>query len=144
MTAPPATLALARRGAGANLHDMQAALPLVLAALLAATGCAVQPPCGSGASRELRRIEPLIRESELALARGYRNEPTLRPAVGFGACFGDRGRICLEDRVVQGSRRVAIDPLAERRVLENLRSRQSALLAQASRDYRACMAATRP
>ena len=116
------------------------ALPLGLAVLLALGACAVPPPCGSGASRELRRLEPLIRQSELALARGYRTEPTLRPAVGFGACYGDRGRICLEDRVVQGARRVAIDPLAERRTLDYLRTRQSALLAQASRDYRACTA----
>ena len=120
---------------------MRFALPISLVALLAASACAVQPTCGAGANRELRRLEPLIRESELALARGYRNEPTVRPAVGFGACFGDSSRICLEDRVVQGSRRVAIDPLAERRTLEYLRARQTALLAQAGRDYRACTAA---
>ena len=118
---------------------MRAALSLGLVLLLAA--CAVQPPCGSGTTRELRRLEALIAQSELALARGYRSEPTLRPAVGFGACFGDSSRICLEDRVVQGARRVAIDPLAERRTLDYLRNRQAALLAQASRDYRACTAA---
>ena len=114
---------------------------VLLALLLPLTACAVQAPCGTGADRELRRIEPLIRQSEQALARGYRTEPTLRPTVGFGACFGDRGRICLEDQVVQGARRVAIDPLAERRTLDYLRNRQAALLAQASRDYRACTAA---
>ena len=119
---------------------MRAALSLGLVLLLGA--CAVQPPCGAGTARELRRVEALIAQSELTLARGYRSEPTLRPSVGFGACFGDRGRICLEDRVVQGSRLVAIDPLAERRTLDYLRNRQAALLAQASRDYRACTAAT--
>ena len=140
MTALPASPALARQRLGRYPSIMHAApISLSLALLLAA--CAVQPPCGSETARELRRVESLIAQSELALARGYKSEPTLRPSIGFGACFGDRGRICLEDRVVQGSRRVAIDPLAERRTLDYLRNRQAALLAQAGRDYRTCTAA---
>ncbi|MGR3539850.1 MAG: hypothetical protein ACU0BS_00250 [Hasllibacter sp.] len=116
-------------------------IPLVLLALL--PGCARQL-CLHAATRELTRTERLLAESEQALARGYRLEAELvpAPAIGLTLCANrDAAGLCVAGPDPQVRQRpVAVDPVAERRIRDNLRAQVSRLRAQAQRDVAACPA----
>ncbi|PRY93693.1 hypothetical protein BCF33_2575 [Hasllibacter halocynthiae] len=111
--------------------------------LLALAGCARQA-CLDGATRELRRVESLLAESETALARGYREETVLArgPVAGFTLCASrDVAGLCVgQPAAATRTRAVAIDPAAERRTRDNLRTRVSQLRREASRAVAACPA----
>lgn len=120
---------------------MRAALLLLLvAASLAA--CTPRQACLSAATRELSRIDALVAESEAALARGYRTERVLRDGIGIGVrgCYGRHAFFCTGTRFDTALERRAIDPEAERRILSNLRARQSVLRRQAATAAATCPA----
>ncbi len=132
---------------------MPARLLLVLLVLLAA--CATpQERCIATATRELRLITNLIRETETNLARGYAIEETVvyrpvwvycEPPIVQTLPDGSRrivsgGRRCLDDRPETIRRPRAIDPIAERNKLKGLQDRQAALLKQAEPAVAQCRA----
>lgn len=118
----------------------RAVLALLVAASLAA--CTPRQACLSSATRELGRIDALVAESEAALVRGYRTERVVRERVGIGigGCYGRDLRFCTGTRLGTGIERRAIDPEAERRILANLRARQSVLRQQAAAAAASCPA----
>lgn len=100
-------------------------------------------------AEELNTVTALIAETEQNLARGYRLEtevdysPRLTFCSGFGNGYGRRSiyggvRFCQDVRRVERTRQVAIDPLAERRKLDNLRERYAALRGPTERALAAC------
>ena len=115
----------------------------VLALLALVPGCARQL-CLNAATRELTRVERLLAESEEALARGYRLERELAPAptIGLTLCARrDAAGLCVADpgpRVRE--RPVAIDPEAERRIRDNLRTEVSRLRRETAQAVAACPA----
>lgn len=117
-----------------------ALLALLVAGALGA--CSPRQLCLSAATRELARVDALVAQSETALALGYRTERVLREGFGLGlrSCVGRDVRFCTGTRLRTGIERRAIDPVAERRILANLRARQSVLRQQAAAAAASCPA----
>ena len=113
------------------------ALPLVLSACVAPSGCA------NPAARELARIQPLIVEVETALALGYRERrvAAVRREADFCRDAAGRLRSCVRERTVPRIERIAIDPAREQRVRANLLARRAALTREARARDAACVAA---
>lgn len=108
-------------------------------------GCATtEQRCVAQATRDLRTIDALINETQANLARGYaiETETTVSPRLTF--CTGYRDRVgvnfCTGDRLVQRERAVAIDPLAEKRKLEDLRARRAVLARTTAQAVAGCQA----
>lgn len=117
---------------------------LISITLLALMGGCARQACLDSATRELGRVEALLAESERALALGYREEvvPVRDPAIGFTLCTSrDVAGLCVgQPTLTTRTRAVAIDPVAERRTRDNLRTRLSQLRREASRAVAACPA----
>ncbi|MDU8944394.1 hypothetical protein [Ovoidimarina sediminis] len=118
---------------------------IVLGLCLVLAGCATtEQRCVAQATRDLRVIDVLILETEANLARGYaiETETTVSPRLSF--CTGYRDRVgvsfCTGDRLVERERAVAIDPVAERRKLDDLRARRVVLARQAEQVVAGCRA----
>ena len=99
--------------------------------------------CVIDATKELRRVEALIAETEGNLARGYAIDRTAerRPRLTF--CTGTyRSQVgvsfCTEEDIVYRERPVAIDPQAERRKLSILADRRIALRRTSEQQIAAC------
>jgi len=128
---------------------MQTRLPLVALVLMIAACGTPQERCIDDATRELRRIDGLIADTEAALARGYGYETRLVtrrewvpcPRRRFDAADGTlaSGSGFCWDRVQHQTRvPVAIDPLAERRKLDGLRDRRRTLAPAAAAATESC------
>jgi hypothetical protein len=125
--------------------------PLPALALLAALGLAAcQTPreaCISEATRELRTIESLIRETEGNLQRGYAIETEQEVDVVRDFCNveledgADRLIPCDRTVVDEVERPVAIDLRDEQGQLDSLLERREILLGQQNARLRACVAA---
>jgi hypothetical protein len=125
--------------------------PLPALALLAALGLAAcQTPreaCISEATRELRTIESLIRETEGNLQRGYAIETEQEVDVVRDFCNVEledgTDRLVRCDRTVvdEVERPVAIDLRDEQAQLDGLVERRQILLGQQNARIRACVAA---
>lgn len=127
---------------------MRALLLLPLAALAAAC-TSPRGQCLAEATRDVRVLDHLIAETELALARGYgvQRETAYVPVATFcgGYGYGHRGYYglgaCYEPYPVTRARPVAIDPAAERRKLAELKAKHREAVARMKEDLRACDAA---
>ncbi|MBC7144317.1 MAG: hypothetical protein H5U24_02815 [Thioclava marina] len=129
---------------------MRAALFLIPLVLLAACGTP-QERCIRQSTAELRRVTQLVAEVRGNLARGYawqeyETETSRWEICGYDTITkGDkvirRPRMCLEDYTVTRERPVPIDPVVEKRKLENLLKRQAELSKAAEAQIAACKAA---
>lgn len=127
---------------------MRAFLVLPLVALAAA--CASpRGQCLAEATRDVRVLDHLIAETELALARGYgvERETTYAPRATFcgGYGYGRYGyyglSTCYEPYPVTRETPVAIDPAAERRKLAELKAKHREAVVRMKEDVRACNSA---
>lgn len=107
---------------------------VLIAALLALASCGTpQEQCLKNATRELRTLDSLIAESEAALSRGYTYQEREVTRWAWVHCYGgpyrpDRPRTrCWEPYNDVVREPVAIDPAAEKRKLQGLKSRRAAL-----------------
>jgi len=107
----------------------------LIAAILTLTGCGTpQEQCVKSVTRDLRTLDSLIAQSETALVRGYTYEERTVTRWAWVRCHDGRYRAgvprsrCWEpyDDVVRDP--VAIDPAAEARKLDGLKSRRAALV----------------
>jgi hypothetical protein len=127
----------------ATLRALLATLPLVLLAACATP----REACIDAASRELRTVESLIRETQGNLARGYAIERGQELRVDRDWCTvelpgGGLARVrCDETRVVETERPVAIDLRAEQAKLDGLLERREGLAREREAAVRACVAA---
>ena len=120
---------------------------LALMAALALAACETpQQSCLSSASRDLRVVESLIRETQGNLQRGYAIEEEQIVDVDRSFCRVERedGDIdlvpCDRTEVENVSRPVAIDLRAEQAKLDGLLERRAALTAQTAARQQACIA----
>ena len=119
---------------------------IVSVALCAALVACASPQqrCLNDATRELRTIDQLIRETEGNLERGFAIETEIRssPSVSFcGGWYNTVGvSFCTNDRIVERERAVAIDPAAEQRKLDDLRARRGAIEEETGARAAACQA----
>lgn len=117
----------------------RALLSLILLAGLA--GC-VSPAdqCRLDATRELRILDGLIAETRENLARGYALERRFEVITETYLCFDRENRtmFCDHDRLVETERRLAIDPVSERRKLEGLETRRREEAGRAATALAAC------
>jgi hypothetical protein len=117
---------------------------LPIAALLALAACGPSPreACIARATEELDTLDALIAETEANLLRGYALEPEPRARAGLRICAGGGGplSVCAERSGEVAERPVAIDPVAERMKLANLRARREGLAVMAEREKAACEA----
>ncbi|MCX7888642.1 MAG: hypothetical protein N2422_02785 [Rhodobacteraceae bacterium] len=115
---------------------------LFAAAALSLLSACEEPPaaCNSAAARELATVDRLIAETRADIARGYRLETA--PPANVAFCVGGQNNNVGLSFCSDGARtrKVPIDPAAEKRKLDNLEARRSALAAQAEADRRACAA----
>lgn len=116
------------------------------AALILAACATPEQRCLDNATRDLRTIDQLIAETEGNLERGFAIETEIRSSrssVSFCTGFYNNVgvRFCSDNRVVERERAVAIDPAAERRKLEELRTRRVEIEDQTRRAAAACRAA---
>ncbi len=117
---------------------------LAVAALVLVSACGTpEEQCRRAATQELRTLDGLIAGTEANLARGYaiETETDLRPRLSF--CYGRSGdrlawTFCRDADVVRRQGPVAIDPAAQRRKLDTLRSRRAAAERTAERALAAC------
>ncbi len=122
---------------------MRAALLLALAGILVLTACADRRgDCVEAALRDVRVLEELIAETERNLERGYalQPEPTVRTGVSFCLTANNPLGICTSTQTEVRERPVAIDMLAERRKLRQLREREAELRERARLEVMACEA----
>lgn len=124
--------------------------PVLILVGLAACGTP-QEQCLNRATRETRTLESMLATVEDNLARGYAWEEYQDTITRWEVCGYDtitkpngkeiaRPRMCLDDDVITRERRVAIDPLAERRKAEGLRARIAAMRPQVQANIAACRA----
>lgn len=117
------------------LCDIAMFRPALLLTCLGLAACASpQDRCLRDISREAQTVSRLIAETETNLARGFSYEPELQDSyVGVSGCVGTgryyRGAfgVCGTRAPQVVERPVAIDPAAERRKLDGLRTRQAEL-----------------
>lgn len=124
--------------------------PLPALALLSALALAAcQTPredCISDASRQLRTVDSLIRETRGNLDRGYAIEEEQEVNVVRDYCAvrledGTEGRVrCDRTEVDEVRRPVAIDLRAERAKLESLLERRAQLVPERDARIRGCVA----
>lgn len=126
---------------------MRTAPALALLSALALAACETpRESCLSDASRELRIVESLIRETQGNLQRGYAIEEDQVVSVDRDFCRVEREdgsirlRPCDRTRVEDVSRPVAIDLRAERAKLDGLLERRERLLAETAARQQACIA----
>ncbi|HVG48139.1 MAG TPA: hypothetical protein VM899_08405 [Rubellimicrobium sp.] len=120
---------------------------LALLAALALAACETpQQSCLSSASRDLRVVESLIRETQANLQRGYAVEQEQVVDVDRSFCRVERddGDIdlvpCDRTEVENVSRPVAIDLRAEQAKLDGLLERRATLSADTAARQQACFA----
>jgi hypothetical protein len=120
---------------------------LALLSALALTACETpQQSCLSSASRDLRIVESLIRETQGNLQRGYAIEEDQVVDVDRSFCRVERedGDIdlvpCDRTEVENVRRPVAIDLRAEQAKLDGLLERRAALTTQTAARQQACLA----
>jgi hypothetical protein len=120
-----------------------------LAALGLLVACGTpQEQCIRAATRDLRTVNALVKESEANLARGYAWEYYEVDRTVWVICdyyYADDGRrayprYCLDNVSDTIRRPVAIDPAVEKRKLQNLKERQRALSRAAEPAIAACEA----
>ena len=118
---------------------------MVLGLCLVLAACATtEERCVAQATKDLRTIDALIAETEANLARGFaiETETTVSPRLTF--CTGYRDRVgvnfCTGNRLVERERAVAIDPVAEKRKLQDLRARKAVLQQTTAQVVAACRA----
>ncbi len=121
---------------------------LLLLSALGLSACQTpQEACLSAATRDLRIVESLIRETEGNLRRGYAIETEQRIDVDREVCEVDlpdgteRRFFCDRTDVVDVERPVAIDLRAERAKLDSLLEQRGRLLGQQEARLAACRAA---
>jgi hypothetical protein len=126
---------------------MRPTVPLVLLSVLTLAACETpRQSCLSSASRDLRVVESLIRETQANLQRGYAIEEEQVVDVDRTFCRveGEDGDIdlrpCERTQVENVSRPVAIDLRAEQAKLDGLVERRAALTAQTAARQQACLA----
>ncbi|TNC63902.1 hypothetical protein [Rubellimicrobium roseum] len=119
----------------------------VLLSALALSACQTpRESCIAGASRELRTVDLLIRETQGNLNRGYAIETSQRIDVDREICEveledGTERRYWCEDTdVVDVQRPVAIDLATEQAKLDGLLERRAALAAERDARVQACVA----
>ena len=126
------------------MPSRRAAAALTLAALAALAACGPTPreACIARATAELETLDALIAETEANLLRGYALEPEARGGTGLRICAGGGGplSVCAERSGEGSARPVAIDPVAERLKLSNLRNRREGLAVLAAREIADCEA----
>lgn len=123
----------------------------MLFALCVLVACASpREACLRSAFSEVATLDRLIAESEANLARGYRIEPEPYVTTGIDFCIGrgvyDTGfnvglSYCNTADTRYREREVAIDPVAERRTLADLRRKRSEAALVAETRVAACPAA---
>ncbi|MDW4551359.1 hypothetical protein R5H32_18535 [Defluviimonas sp. D31] len=124
---------------------MRARPLLCLALLLAACG-SPQERCIQSATREMRTLDRLIAETEATLARGYGYETREVVRHVWTRCddfipgYGPHPyrRMCFEPVFHTVKEPVAIDPAAEARKLDGLKTRRAELAARAAPAIEAC------
>lgn len=113
---------------------------LCLGLCLVAACASPQQRCVNQALSELRRLDALIAETEANLARGYRLDRVIETRPTLAPCPpGDPFIFCPGEVVRERDRPVAIDPLAEARKLENLRTRRADAERRARAAHAACL-----
>jgi len=127
---------------------MRAASALVLLSALALSACETpRESCINSASRELRTIDSLIRQTQGNLSRGYAIETEQRVDVDRRICEveledgTERHFFCEDTDVVEVERPVAIDLQAEQAKLDGLLERRAALASERDARVQACTAA---
>ncbi len=122
---------------------MRAFVLLTLSSLVFLTACADRRgDCVEEAMRDVRVLEELIAETERNIARGFATqpEPTVRTGVSFCLTASNPLGICTRTETEVRDRPVAIDVLAERRKLRQLRDREAELRERARLEVLACEA----
>ena len=126
---------------------------VILFGALALSACGTpQEQCISRETREIRHLQGLLAEVEGNLARGYAYEDYEVPMTRWEQCGIDhvtgrngtvieKPRMCLEDYTVTRTRDVPIDPEAEARKRDGLRSKIKQLTPGSQAAVRACKAA---
>ena len=121
--------------------------PLLLLAALALTACTPLQNCTYSATRDFRTLEHNIRETEEALARGYRTERRTVPRTIFTTCvrrdpatqkpiaFPCRDTVFRTETI-----RIPINRAREARKLAEYRAALPAAQARASAGVRQCQA----
>lgn len=129
---------------------MKRVLLLCLASVLALAACGTpQEQCISAATRDLRVLEGLIKETEANLTRGYALEQrevtrkilvdcTPRPTAKQPK---PKARSCWADQVDTVTKPVAIDLNAEQRKLASMRAKRQQLMTRAETSVAQCRAA---
>ena len=119
----------------------------VLLSALALSACQTpRESCISSATRGLRTVDLLIRETQGNLSRGYAIETEQRVDVDRRICEveledgTERHYICEDTDVVDVERAVAIDLNAEQAKLDSLLERRVALSAERDARVRGCVA----
>ena len=96
---------------------------LMLLALLGLAACGTpQERCTRQLSSEARRLDGLIEETRLSIARGYRYETEIRENR-FGWSYCNRSRnvgLCIDNQPYTVRRPVAVDTDTEKRKLDQL------------------------
>ncbi|MEO1680102.1 MAG: hypothetical protein AAFU80_18300 [Pseudomonadota bacterium] len=128
---------------------MRAALIFLL---MVATACSTpRESCLRSATAELQRVDRLIQETEANLARGYSIEQVPRTVPRLDLCVGTGRRTyntgfgvsyCRTNDTLVTPEPRAIDPAAERRKLDQLRTTRARVERQAATQIAACPAAT--
>ena len=116
---------------------------LFIPVVLALGACASERDiCERQATRELRALDTMIAETGQALSRGYREERDLRVVTQTVLCpeRDNQSLFCDFDTLVEVPRRVAIDPQAEQRKLDNLRALRAAEEGRAEAALASCAA----
>ena len=120
---------------------------LVLLSALALSACQTpRESCISSASRELRTVDSLIRETQGNLSRGYAIVTEQRIDVDRRICEveledgTERHYFCNDTDVVDVQRPVAIDLRAEQAKLDSLLERRVSLAAEREARVQACVA----
>lgn len=128
------------------MPSIRLALVLAVPALVAACGTP-QEQCIRQNTRELRQVERLIVETQGNLARGYGFEERTVTDWDWEPCFpaprpvkGQAPAMCWEPTERVERKAVAIDPASEKRKLDALVQRQTALTKAASSAIASCRA----
>lgn len=122
---------------------------IALSSLLAVTACGTpQQQCIRKNTSEYRNVSRLLQETEANLARGYAWEERTVTRTRWTECRdvdrdrdGNvivRTRSCLRDYTDIERFRVAIDPLVEQRIRDNLAAKKRELEPRAAATIRAC------
>jgi len=122
---------------------MRAHTLIALPALVLLAACADRRgDCVEEAMRDVRVLEELIVETERNIDRGYalQPEPSVRTGVSFCLTANNPLGICTSTQTEIRERPVAVDVLAERRKLRQLREREVELRQRAQLEVSACEA----